>query len=258
MYLFFKHCILHMNQRFLFNNSYLEYILGFPQIVHTKSIDLDSQVQIHTNRAYIEFHFSILTCKVFIYSSLLTQIFNMRNLPTSFIHICISHLNRILLFTLDKYTQTKIFYSHRAVTLRSGYINRINALFLYFKNFLTPDLYTWIHSIHIHTLKVFFTIFFSSHFTVILYFCGLFTSRGYSQITFFYSNAIHICRPILLFHTHDSFMNISYSFKHYIYSCPGRFHSYVESIHRPNAFYSNILFIHKDRVFIHTDGIRLY
>ena len=197
-----------------------------PQIIHTEFIDLDSRVQIHTNSAYIEFHFSIRTCKILIYSSLLTQIFNMRNLPTSFIHICISHLNRILLFTLDKYIQTKIFYSHRSVTLRSGYINRINALFLYFKNFLTPDLYTWIHSIHIHTLKVFFTIFFSSHFTVILYFCGLFTSRGYSQITFFYSNAIHICRPILLFHTHDSFMNISYSFKHYIYSCPGRFHSH--------------------------------
>ena len=205
-----------MDHCFLFINSYLEYILGFLHIVHTEFIDLDSRVQIHTNRAYIEFHFSIRTCKVVIYSSLLTQIFNMCNLPTSFIHICISHLNRILLFTLDKYTQTKIFYSHRAVTLRSGYINRINALFLYFKNFLTPDLYTWIHSIHIRTLKVFFTIFIfvSSHFTVILYFYCLFTSRGYSQITFFYSNAIHICRLISLFHTVGIFIDLLLLFIH--------------------------------------------
>ena len=206
MYLFFKHCILHMNQRFLFNNSYLEYILGFPQIVHTKSIDLDSQVQIHTNSAYIEFHFLIRTCKVFIYSSLLTQIFNMRNLPTSFIHICISHLSRILLFTLDKYTQTKIFYSYRPVTLRSRHINRTNPSFL--------DLYSYIlrtfsHQVYTHGFILFiftrskYSLLFSLAHTlhVILYFCGLFTSRGYSQLTFFYSNAIHICRPILLFHT---------------------------------------------------------
>lgn len=157
----------------------------------------------------------------------------MRILPTSFIHICISHSTNIhrrkffiLTGSLRLDPDTSIALTHYSYTSRT----------------FSHRIYTHGFILFIFARSKYSSLFFSAHFTVILYFYCLFTSRGYSQITFFYSNAIHICRLISLFHTVGIFIYDHDSLIFNIYSYTKLFHSHDGSVHIPVALFVSIGF----------------